>query len=112
MHAKENVMVAYYILIAAFEGEVAGPIFKNICPHHVQIGSGGPDMVSISQITWVKLHYFVGPSVSYFFFKHKKASARASSDRFCPVLSCLPLSLISSHIQNFCHYLSCTKFKQ
>ena len=87
MHAKENVMVAYYILIAAFEGEVAGPIFKNICPHHVQIGSGGPDMVSISQITWVKLHYFVGPSVSYFFFKHKKASARASSDRFCPVLS-------------------------
>ena len=30
------------IFIAAFEGEIAGSIFKNICPHHVQIGSGGP----------------------------------------------------------------------
>ena len=32
-------------------------------------------------------------------FKREKASARASSDRFF-VLSCLPLSLISSHIPN------------
>ena len=40
-------------------------------------------------------------------FKREKASARASSDRFCP---CLSLSLISSHILNFCKY-SCTNLK-
>merc|ERR1711971_637124 len=41
------------------------------------------------------------------FFKREKASARASSDRFCP---CLSLSLISFHIVNFCKY-SCTNLK-
>ena len=38
------------IFIAAFEGEIAGPIFKNICPHHVQIGSGGPGLIPIWSI--------------------------------------------------------------
>ena len=50
MHAKENVMSHCSIFIAAFEGEIAGPIFKNICPHHVQIGSGGPGRFQYGQL--------------------------------------------------------------
>ena len=44
--------------------------------------------------------YRICSSHVFTIFKREKASARASSDRFCPVLSCLPLSLISSHIPN------------
>ena len=51
-------------------------------------------------------------SFSIIFFKCEKASARASSDRFCPCpCPCLSLSQISSHILNLlCNHL-CTNLK-
>ena len=65
---------------------------------HIRLGK---ESLFQEDIPPVYLHLiFEISSVTRFFFKPEKASACASSDHFCPVLSCLPLSLISSHIPN------------